>query len=90
MTVVGMNVTVNSNGEKTTTLHVIEEFEGYYNNPQNGRTCTGKKAGTVYVGTYDCSSIKVGSEVDIYYDKAVSTSKGTLFQSVKKIEVLSK
>lgn len=87
MTIIGMNYTVNSNGVQTTTLHLADEFNAYYSNEEAGRGCVGKKVENVYVGDYDCSNLKVGMEIEIYYDKAVTTSKGT-FQPIKKIEIL--
>lgn len=87
MKIVGMNYSVNSEGMRITTLHVLDEFDGYYNNPSSGRGCAGQKAESIYMGTYDCSKLKVGMSIDVLYDKAVSTSKGT-FQKIKKVEIL--
>ncbi|MVX67021.1 hypothetical protein GKZ28_25550 [Clostridium chromiireducens] len=89
MTIIGMNFSTNSNGTKTTTLHVAEEFNAYYSNAEAGRGCVGKKVDSVYIGDYDCSVFKVGIEVEIYYDKAINTQKGT-FQPIKHIEIVSK
>ena len=47
----------------------------------------GKRTEAIYVGSYDISDLEIGMEIEIYYDKAVSTAKGT-FQTVKKIIVL--
>lgn len=87
MTVVGKHFSRNSAGEITTTLHVSEKFDDYYKNSEAGRGCEGQKVETIYVGNYDCSGIKVGSLIEVFYDKAISTSKGT-FQGIKKIDVL--
>ena len=38
------------------------------------------------MGKYDCSKLKVGDEIEVYFEKAVTTKTGT-FQPVKKIEV---
>lgn len=46
-----------------------------------------EKAEAIYVGSYDISDLEIGMEIEIYYDKAVVTAKGT-FQTVKKILVL--
>lgn len=87
MKVLGMNFSTNSNGQKTTTLHVAEEFNSYYSNVESGRGSIGMKVDTVYVGDYDCSSLKVGMDIEIFYEKAITTKKGT-FQPIKKIEVI--
>lgn len=87
MTVIGMHRSANSKGERVTTLHVSEEFEPYYTDRATGRSCEGKKVSTIYVGTYDCSSIEIGSEIEVYYNKAIVSSKGT-FQTIKHIEVM--
>lgn len=88
MTVLGINRTVN-NGVTSTTLHVAEDFDSYYSNPEAGRSCEGKKVSSIYVGAYDCSKIKVGMEIDICYARAITTAKGT-YQRIKSVEVLSK
>ena len=41
----------------------------------------------IYVGAYDCSKIKVGMLIDISYDKAITTSKGT-YQPIKRIDII--
>ncbi|WP_281418861.1 hypothetical protein [Vallitalea pronyensis] len=41
------------------------------------------------IGNYDCSALKVGMDIDILYDKAITTAKGT-FQTIKRIDVISK
>lgn len=87
MTVVGIHFVVNQHGERTATLHVIEDFEAFYNNEEIGRSCKGQKCETIYVGTTDVSNIEVGSTIDVAYDKAIQTKNG-LYQPVKSIEVL--
>lgn len=87
MKIIGINYSTNSDGIITSTLQVIDEYNDYYNNPDAGRGCIGKKADSVYIGDYDCSELKVGMDIEIFYDKAISTKKGT-FQPVKRIEVL--
>lgn len=77
-----------SGGRKSTTLHVLSEFDAYQNNPEVGRTCEGQKAESIYVGNYDCSELELGQEIEIYYGKAITTAKGT-FQPVALIRVLS-
>lgn len=86
--IIGMSLTVSDSGRVSTTLHLSSEFPEYQDNPEEGRSCIGQKAESVYVGTYDCSALKVGMEIEIYYDKAITTAKGT-FQPIKRIEVIS-
>lgn len=89
MKILGMNFSTNANGEKATTLHVAEEFNAYYTNNEAGRGCIGMKADSVYVGKYDCSGLKIGMDIDILYDKAITTAKGT-FQTIKRIDIMNK
>lgn len=89
MTILGIYYTTNTNGVRATTLYVSDDFNDYYKNAEAGRGCVGKKVDTVYVGSYDCSNLKVGMEIDIYYDKAVTSAKGT-YQIVKKIDIINK
>lgn len=89
MIIMGMNFSTSSDGVTNTTIHVADAFNPYYTNAEAGRGCVGKKVDAVYVGNYDCSNLKVGMEIDVLYDKAISTSKGT-FQPVKRIDVISK
>lgn len=89
MTVLGINRTVNANGATNTTLHIAEDFDNYYTNPEAGRSCDGKKVSSIYIGSYDCSKIKVGMEIDISYEKAITTAKGT-YQPIKRIDIISK
>ena len=89
MKILGIHYTMRKNGTVLTTLHVVGEFESFYTDFESNRSCVGKKVETIYVGEYDCSNLQVGMEIDISYDKAVTTSKGT-FQSIKKIDIISK
>ncbi len=86
MTIVGMNFSTNSNGERVTTLHVTTEFDSYYSDRENGRGCAGKKVESIYVGNYDCSELSLNQEIEVYYDKAIVTKKGA-YQPVKYIEI---
>jgi len=88
MRILGINSTRNE-GRITTTLHVAGDFPDYYSSPEEGRTCVGQRVDSIYVGPYDCTGLKVGMEVEIYYDKAVSTKNG-VYQPIKRIEVVSK
>ncbi|MBS5984462.1 MAG: hypothetical protein KIC67_17950 [Clostridium butyricum] len=89
MILVGMNFSTNASGAKNTTLYVNDDFNAYYSNTEAGRGCIGKKTDSIYVGDYDCSALKVGMDIEILYDKAITTKRGT-FQPIKKIEVVSK
>lgn len=88
MTIIGINYAKKDNGETTFTIHVMDEFPSYYNNNEAGRGCIGKKVDTIYVGSYNCSNLKPGMEIDISYDKAITTAKGT-YQPIKRIDILS-
>lgn len=89
MKIIGINSTKTEDGRINTTLHVADVFQDYYNNSEKGRTCVGQRVDSIYVGPYDCTGLKVGMEVEIYYDKAVSTKNG-VYQPIKRIEVVSK
>ena len=56
-------------------------------NTELGRSCLGQKVDTVYVGTLDISNIKVGTAIDVAYDKAIQTKNG-VFQPIKRIDVI--
>lgn len=87
MKLVGINYTLNENGVRTTTLHVNEDFEVYYTSGNTNRGCQGVRASSIYVGTYDCSALKIGMNIEVLYDRAITTSRGT-FQPIKRIEIL--
>ena len=70
-----------------TTLSVSQEPEAYYTDASQGRTFVGRLVKTIYLGDYDITGIKVGSEVDIYYGEPMSTKNGT-YAPIKKVEVL--
>lgn len=88
MRIIGINTTRTEDGRTNTTLHVAEEFPDYYNNPEKGRSCVGQRADSIYVGTYDCSAFKPNMEIEILFDRAVSTKNG-VYQPIKRIEVVS-
>ena len=46
-----------------------------------------KKVESIYVGSIDCSALRVGQEIEVLYEKAITTAKGT-FQPIKRIEVI--
>ena len=89
MKILGMHYTITSNGDKVFTIHCTLPFDPYYKNTEAGRNCIGERVESVYVGSYDCSSLKVGMEINILYDKAIKTSKG-IFQPVKRIDIINK
>lgn len=89
MTIVGMHYNTNSNGIKNTTLHVLDNFGGYYINNEAGRGCTGNRVETIYVGDFDCSALAVGMDIDVLYDKAIKTQNG-IYQPIKQIKILKK
>lgn len=87
MEIVGISYTTNTKGTRNATIYVVKEFEDYYKSTDGSRGCAGKRTEAIYVGSYDTSDLEIGMEIEIFYDKAVVTAKGT-FQTVKKILVL--
>lgn len=87
-TVIGKNYTIKDDGTSISTLQVASEFPDYYGDASANRYCAGKMVESVYVGTYDCSDIAVGSEVDILYGKAIPMKNGGYFQPIEKINVV--
>ena len=88
MKLIGKNSTVNTHGKTVSTLHVAYDFNDYYNNAEAGRSCKGMRVESIYVGTLDCSAIEVGAEIDILFDKAITTASGSVYQPVKRIEII--
>lgn len=86
MKVVGISRTAGDKGVLST-LYVTDVFDSYFSNSELGRSCTGMKAESIYVGDYDVSKLKIGDEIEIYYGKALTTAKG-VFQTIKKIDVV--
>lgn len=84
----GINYSKNQQGKRVSTIHVIQDFDDYFVDETAGRGCLGKKVESIYVGDYDCTGLKIGSKIDVFYNKAVTTSRGT-FQTVKSIIVLN-
>ena len=82
MTVIG----IQKNGANAT-LHLTTDFESYFSNPELGRICTGKAVKSVYVGDFDISNIKVGSEIDILYGAPISTKSGA-YAPNRKTEII--
>lgn len=69
------------------TLHVSMEFDGYYNDPTGQRKAQGRMTKQIYIGEYDISNLKVGTEVEIYYGEPISSKNG-VYAPIKKIEIL--
>lgn len=85
--VIGIQMNTTKDGRISTILHLMGAFPAYSNNTAAGRNAVGNAVEVVYVGTVDCAHVKVGSIVDVIYDKAITTRKGT-FQSVKRVELV--
>lgn len=88
MKIVGISTT-RKEDRVTTTLYVTCPFDSYYNSPENGRSCQGEKVDSIYVGEYDCKNLKLGTEIEVYYDKAISSKNG-VYQQIKLIQPISK
>ena len=43
MKIVGLHFTTNANGQKNTTLQVVDDYNPYYENAEAGRGCIGIK-----------------------------------------------
>ena len=87
MELIGLSWSLNGHGNKVYTLHVAEEYGAYFKDAANGRGCMGMRTEEVYAGTVDCSYLKPGMQIDILFDRAITTSKGT-FQAVKRVEII--
>ena len=69
------------------TLHVSLEFNSYYNDQNGQRKAQGRMTKQIYIGEYDISNLKVGSEVEIYYGESISSKNG-VYAPVKKIDII--
>lgn len=87
--IIGMSAVRREDGRIYTTLYLSSPFESYFNSPENGRSCQGEMVDKVYVADYDCKNLKVGMEINIFYDKAVSSKKG-VFQQIVLIQPVTK
>lgn len=87
MRIIGISSTEKENGRVFSTLYIEMDFEDYYDNPEAGRTCSGRKTDSVYVGDYDCSDLEPGMFIDILYGKAINTARGT-YQPIRRIDVI--
>lgn len=87
MRIIGISSAEKEDSRIFSTLYVEMDFEDYYDNPEAGRTCSGRKTDSIYVGDYDCSGLEPGMVIDILYGKAISTAKGT-YQPIRRIDVI--
>lgn len=85
MTVTDKHYYTNKDGQMVTALHVTEPFDSYYYG--DGKGAEGLKVDTIYAGTVDCSKVQVGNEIEVFYDKAVTTKNGS-YSPVKKIQIV--
>ena len=88
MKLIGISYSTNASGQRAYTLSLAYEYPKYHHDVDAGRGCLGLKVESIYVGDYDCSGLKVGSIIDLAFNRAITTQKGT-FQTVKRIEVVS-
>jgi len=87
MKVIGKCGSKKADGTTTTTLQITEQFGEYYKDSAAGRFCDGENCDSIYVGTYDCSKIPIGAEIEILYGKAMQTKTGGIYQPVQEIRV---
>jgi len=87
MRIIGISSTEKENGRVFSTLYVEADFEAYFDNPEAGRTCSGRKTDSIYVGDYDCSGLEPGMFIDILYGKAINTARGP-YQPIRRIDVV--
>ncbi len=88
MRIVGKNYTRKSDGHTTTTLHVSTEFSDFYKKESEGRYCEGQSVETIYIGEYDSTKLSVGSEIEIFYGKAIQMKSGGIFQPIREIKLI--
>jgi len=84
MKLIGISYSTNEQGKKSYNLYVADDFNDYNRDAAAGRGCEGQLCDRIYAGTYDCSTLKVGMEIAVLYDKAIVTTKGT-FQCTRQI-----
>ncbi|MBE5949899.1 MAG: hypothetical protein E7261_12905 [Lachnospiraceae bacterium] len=89
MRIIGISYTT-KDGEHRYTLEVAEAFASYFQNAEAGRYASGEKVESIYVGSLDCSQLKVGMDIDLIYDRMRRLADGTAYQPIKRIEVLTK
>lgn len=71
-----------------TYLYVSTPFATYQSDTEKGRYCEGVAVDVLYAGEIDCTDVKVGSTIEVYYGKAYTTKDGKTIQPICKIEVV--
>jgi len=89
MEIIGISY-VTKNGKTNYTLEVADDYPSYFQNAETGRYAVGRKGESIYVGSLDCSQLKVGMEIEIIYDRMCTLANGKTYQPIKRIEVLTK
>lgn len=87
---VGISKSETEDGRIFTHLHAVTDFPDFYQNPETGRVCEGKMVENINAGAFDCSHLKIGQLFDVYYEKAVQTKTGAVYQPIKNIIVSDK
>lgn len=88
MLVLGKAIARKDGEESKTILYLSDSFPEYYSQSEKGRSCVGQYCESVYVGTYNCDKIDVGANIEILYDRAVTTKNGSVFQPIREIRVM--
>ena len=68
MRIIGMSYST-KDGEKKYTLEVSDTFDPYFKDTGAGRNAIGEKVETIYVGSLDCSHLKVGMDIELIYGR---------------------
>jgi len=68
MRIIGMSYST-KNGERKYRLEVADSFEPYFKDTGEGRNAIGEKVESIYVGSLDCSQLKVGMEIELIYGR---------------------
>ena len=87
-TVIGIHTTKSASGDFLMTLHLASEFEKYYDDTDNGRSCEGKKVKILYIGDMAVENLEVGSTIRYSFGEAIKTKKGEIYQPVEELEVI--
>lgn len=89
MRIIGMSYST-KDGERKYTLEVSDKFDAFYKNAEAGRNAIGEKVESIFVGSLDCSQLKVGMEIELIFDRMRTLANGKTFQPIKRIDVLTK
>lgn len=78
------------NAKVTTTLYTCTDFEDYYKTSED-KSVLGRRCEVIYLGEYDVTELdlEVGSEIEIYFDKAITLPNGSTIQRIKRVEVIN-